>query len=366
MKNAFCERNLRPIFALLVVLVVATIVWAIVAGKRKSDRAGAEGDAGPGADAVSPNRTAKRMTGAGGRMSGAKSTVDIVSMATPNRGINLIAQRGMRSFPVGFGTPGGPAHMQLLAANPSGTAWLDRRSALTMRGPHAFNTISSLILPSVVGIHAAPRYARSHLDGPGHSLIQEGVRGRPDVNGNSRAYESVGAGFIIDSRGYILTNYHVISQAAGLLVSVFGRIKRDFPATVIAVDIAADLALIRISGARAYPEARLGDSHSAQVGDWVLGFGSPFGLDQTVTQGIISSKRESFVVEGVSYGDMLQTDVSINLGSSGGPLVNLKAEVVGINTAIYGPGGVFSGTGFAIPVDRAKAFLARCSQAFNR
>ena len=128
----------------------------------------------------------------------------------------------------------------------------------------------------------------------------------------------------------------------------------------------ADGALICLSGGWACPVARLGDSHSAQVGDWVLAFGSPFGLHQTVTQGIISSKRESLVVKGVSYGDMLQTDVPMNLGSSGGPLVNLKAEVVGINTAIYGPGGVFSGTGFAIPVDRAKAFLARCSQAFNR
>jgi serine protease Do len=149
-------------------------------------------------------------------------------------------------------------------------------------------------------------------------------------------------------------------------VSVFGRIKKDFPAAVIAVDAAADLALIRMSGARAYPEVRLGDSHSVQVGDWVLAFGSPFGLDQTVTQGIISSKRESLVVGGMSYGDMLQTDVPINLGSSGGPLVNLNAEVVGINTAIYGPGRVFSGTSFAVPVDRAKAFIARYSQAFNR
>jgi len=292
-------------------------------------------------------------------MNGAKPTVDAMSMATPNGGINLIAQPGMRSPAVGFGAPGGPARMQLLAAGP--------RPALGMRGRHAFNTVSSLILPSVVGIHAA----RDQLAGPalgagGGLRFADQFDAVPGESVRNRAYESVGSGFIIDSRGHILTNYHVISQAADLLVSVFGRIKRDFPAAVIAVDPAADLALIGISGGRACPEARLGDSHSAQVGDWVLAFGSPFGLDQTVTQGIISSKRESLVVGGISCGDMLQTDVPINLGSSGGPLVNLKAEVVGINTAIYGPGGVFSGTGFAIPVDRAKAFLARCSHVLNR
>jgi len=98
------------------------------------------------------------------------------------------------------------------------------------------------------------------------------------------------------------------------------------------------------------------------VGDCVLAFGSPFGLDQTVTQGIISSKRKALVVEGITYGDMLQTDAPINRGSSGGPLVNMSGEVIGMNTAIYGPGGVFSGTGFAIPINRAKIFLASAKE----
>lgn len=190
--------------------------------------------------------------------------------------------------------------------------------------------------------------------------------GVPEKFVRNKAYENVGSGVVVDSRGFVLTNYHVVSQATDLLVSVSGRVNRDLPATVVAVDPAADLALVRISGAPALPEARLGDSHSAQVGDWVLAFGSPFGLEQTVTQGIISNRRESLVVQGVSYGEMLQTDAPINRGSSGGPLVNLNADVVGINTAIYGPNGVFSGTGFAIPVDRAKAFLAQNSKVFNR
>jgi serine protease Do len=182
----------------------------------------------------------------------------------------------------------------------------------------------------------------------------------------NKAYETVGSGVIIDSRGFILTNYHVISLATDLVVSVSGRLKGDFPAGIVAADPATDLALIRVSGAPALPEARLGDSHSARVGDWVLAFGSPFGLEQTVTQGIISNRRKSLVIDGISYGEMLQTDAPINRGSSGGPLVNVSAEVIGINTAIYGPNGVFSGTGFAIPVDRAKAFLARNSNVLNR
>ncbi len=247
--------------------------------------------------------------------------------------------------------------MQLLRAGPP--------SALG--GRHGFNTVSSLILPSVVGIHATRNQLAGRPLGPGRGArFADPFDGVPEKFVRNRAYESVGSGFIIDSRGYVLTNHHVISQATDLLVSVFGKVKTDFPATVIAVDRTADLALIRIPGAGALPEARLGDSHVVRAGDWVLAFGSPFGLEQTVTEGIISNRRKSLIVQGVSYGDMLQTDAPINRGSSGGPLCNLAAEVIGINTAIYGPGAVFSGTGFAVPVDRAKAFLARSSQAFNR
>lgn len=118
-------------------------------------------------------------------------------------------------------------------------------------------------------------------------------------------------------------------------------------------------------GAPPLPEATLANSDSVRVGDWVLAFGSPFGLDQTVTQGIISSRRHSLVVEGEIYGDMLQTDAPINRGSSGGPLVGMNGEIIGINTAIYGPGGVFSGAGFAIPINRAKVFLAQTKDVFG-
>jgi serine protease Do len=325
LKTAFCERNLRPIFALLVLLTAGTVAWAVVTrgrnGARRAER---------GAVAASPTVTVKQAPG----------TVDAMSMATPNGGIKLIRRRGAPPQALGLGDPAGPASMRLAVASP--------------RALNAFNTVSALVLPSVVGIHAA----RSRFTGPLNT-----TPGGPAANG---AYDSVGSGFIIDSRGFTLTNLHVVSQAAGILVSVPGKLGRDLPASVVATDPVADLALIRISGAPPLPEVRLGDSAFVQAGDWVLAFGSPFGLEQTVTEGIISSRRKSLVVQGISYGDMLQTDAPINRGSSGGPLVNMKAEVIGINTAVYGPTGAFSGTGFAIPVDRAKAFLARCSRIMNR
>ena len=332
--GAFCQRNLKPIFALLVLLVASTIVWAVVA---KEQRGIAHGGGGfsPGGLAPAP---------------GANPTLDAVTSATPGGGIHFLAQPGM--FPPSAGV-GATARMQPAAANP--------------RSLHAFNTVSSLILPTVVHIHATRSQTGAAAGGAGAGVrFAEPFDGIPEKFVRNKAYETVGSGVIVDHRGFILTNYHVISQATDLLVSVAGGIQRDFFAAIVALDPAADLALIKALGAPALPEARLGDSHVVQVGDWVLAFGSPFGLEQTVTQGIISNRRKSLAVAGVSYGEMLQTDAPINRGSSGGPLVDLNAEVVGINTAIYGPNGVFSGTGFAIPIDRAKAFLAQNSNVFNR
>ena len=343
-RRAFCERDLKPVFALLVVLITVTVVWAFVSkGRAGVKRAAAE-------TVVAAHQRGQRAVGVGQPSPAGTIAVDAVTLATPGGGIHIIADTDP---PPGAVTPGTPPRMQLAATSP--------------QSRHAFNTVSTLTLPCVVHIHAI----RTQIaNGP--SVAAGGVRfadpfdGVPEKFVRNKAYENVGSGVIVDSRGFALTNEHVVRQAAELLVTVSGRINRDFPATIVAVDRGADLALIKINGAPALPEARLGDSHGAQVGDWVLAFGSPFGLEQTVTQGIISNRRQGLVVQGVSYGEMLQTDAPINRGSSGGPLVNLNAEVVGINSAIYGPNGVFSGTGFAIPVDRAKGFLAQYSKVFNR
>ncbi len=346
--RGFCERNLKPVYALLGLLIVATIAWAVVSGEHKG-----RGPFAGRALAASGNGVPEPALGAGRLPNAARPTVDAVTMATPNGGYHFIAQSGVTMTPAGF--------------NPRGTA---ARMPPPVGGPqshHVFNTVSSLLLPTVVNIHATRnQLADRRLGAGGGARFVDPFDGVPEKLAGNKAYETVGSGVIIDSHGFILTNYHVISQATDLLISISGTLQGDYPASIVATDPAADLALIKVSRAPALPEARLGDSHSARVGDWVLAFGSPFGLEQTVTQGIISNRRKSLVVDRVSYGEMLQTDAPINRGSSGGPLVNLSAEVIGINTAIYGPNGVFSGTGFAIPVDRAKGFLARNSVALNR
>jgi serine protease Do len=162
--------------------------------------------------------------------------------------------------------------------------------------------------------------------------------------------KSLGSGFIIDKEGYIITNNHVVEKAEQIKVRLSD--KKEYDAQVIGTDPKTDLALIKIKAAGSLPVVRLGDSDKLEVGEWVVAIGNPFGLEQTVTTGIISAKGR--VIGAGPYDDFLQTDASINPGNSGGPLFNLKGEVVGINTAIVAGG---QGIGFAIPVNMAKGLL---------
>jgi serine protease Do len=162
--------------------------------------------------------------------------------------------------------------------------------------------------------------------------------------------KSLGSGFIIDKEGYIITNNHVVERAEQIKVRLSDG--KEYDARVIGTDPKTDLALIKIKAAGSLPVAHLGDSDKLEVGEWVVAIGNPFGLEQTVTTGIISAKGR--VIGAGPYDDFLQTDASINPGNSGGPLFNLKGEVVGINTAIVAGG---QGIGFAIPVNMAKALL---------
>jgi len=167
-----------------------------------------------------------------------------------------------------------------------------------------------------------------------------------------------GSGVVIDSAGYILTNYHVVADAVAIEVTPFSSNPRKLSASIVRYNEREDLALIRIDPGYKLPEATLGDSSKVEVGDVVVAIGSPFGMEHTATLGIISDERRSVVIDGRLYSDMLQTDAAINTGNSGGALVNIQGEVIGINTAIYAPTGVFTGVGFAIPIERAKALLA--------
>ncbi|MEW6041844.1 MAG: trypsin-like peptidase domain-containing protein, partial [Elusimicrobiota bacterium] len=171
--------------------------------------------------------------------------------------------------------------------------------------------------------------------------------------------ESGGSGFIIDSSGYIITNEHVIKDADEINVTVNTDGKEKvYKGKVVGKDERTDIAVVKINthGIKLQP-LNLGDSDKIKVGEWVLAIGSPFGLEQTVTNGIVSAIRQSVQVEGRVYRNFIQTDAAINRGNSGGPLCNIKGEVIGINTAIFAPTGVFAGIGFAIPVNRAKEIL---------
>jgi len=162
--------------------------------------------------------------------------------------------------------------------------------------------------------------------------------------------QGLGSGFIIDPRGYIVTNRHVIAGADEIQVTLEG--KKKFKATVVGADPKTDVAVIKIDG-RNLPSVKLGDSKTLEVGDWVLAVGNPFGLTQTVTAGIVSAKGRSDM--GIlDFEDFIQTDAAINQGNSGGPLVNIEGEVIGLNTAIYSKSGGSVGIGFAIPANVIK------------
>jgi serine protease Do len=163
---------------------------------------------------------------------------------------------------------------------------------------------------------------------------------------------SLGSGFIIDQEGFIVTNNHVVEGADQIKVRLANE--EEYEATVVGRDPKTDLALIKIEGAKDLVPLPVGDSDAQEVGTWVVAIGSPFGLEQTVTAGIVSAKGR--IIGSGPYDDFVQTDASINPGNSGGPLINMNGEVIGINTAIVASG---QGIGFAIPINMAKDIIAQ-------
>jgi serine protease Do len=166
-----------------------------------------------------------------------------------------------------------------------------------------------------------------------------------------RPTRGVGSGFIIDSKGYIVTNQHVIDGATRITVGLLSG--ERYRATIVGVDSETDLAVLKIDAGHELPVMKLGDSNAVQVGDWVLAIGSPFGLEQTVTAGIISKKErdsQSFT----NFQRFLQTDAAINRGNSGGPLVNMRGEAIGVNSQIATLTGDYNGIGFALPANETR------------
>jgi len=209
----------------------------------------------------------------------------------------------------------------------------DNRIVISSTGPVAdnlsasFANAASIVEPAVV-----------HID------VQED-------KGRLAGREAKGSGVIVTASGYILTNMHVVEGSTKMSVRLFDH--REFDAELIGTDRDTDLAVLRITSDKPLPFARFGDSNRLRVGDWVLAIGSPFGLEQTVTAGIISAKGRETDGGSSAFQQFLQTDAAINPGNSGGPLVNLAGEVVGINTQIATRTGAFSGIGFALPSSTA-------------
>ncbi|MDI6704343.1 MAG: Do family serine endopeptidase [bacterium] len=167
---------------------------------------------------------------------------------------------------------------------------------------------------------------------------------------------SLGSGVIIKKEGYILTNCHVIKDATDIKVTLTD--KREFKGKVVGLDKKTDLAVIKVDAKGDLPVVKLGDSERLRIGEWVIAIGNPFGLEHTVTVGVVSAKGRDLEIQGQIYEGLLQTDASINPGNSGGPLVDIHGRVVGINTAIVSPTGIGSvGIGFAIPINKAKEII---------
>ncbi|KQP35938.1 DegQ family serine endoprotease [Pseudorhodoferax sp. Leaf274] len=233
--------------------------------------------------------------------------------------------------------------------------------AQQMRALPDFTDLVDQVGPSVVNIRTVERAAAR--PGPGGSeeemleffrrfgiplpnVPRQGPRPQQPEGGGETQPRGVGSGFILTSDGLIMTNHHVVDGAEEVLVTLTD--KREFKAKLIGSDKRTDVAVVKID-ATGLPAVKLGDVSRLRVGEWVMAIGSPFGLENSVTAGIVSAKQR----DTGDYLPFIQTDVAINPGNSGGPLINMRGEVVGINSQIYSRSGGFMGISFAIPIDEA-------------
>jgi serine protease Do len=234
-------------------------------------------------------------------------------------------------------------------------------AAAAPRGaPMSFADLTAKLQPAVVNISTTQRVQVSQGSNPfAGTPFADLFGGDSNSPGRpvTRQAQSLGSGFIISPDGYIVTNNHVVAPgrqgAVVETITVTLPDKREFKARLVGRDLASDLAVLKIDAGQNLPFVRFGDSMHARVGDWVLAIGNPFGLGGTVTSGIISALHRT-TGQGGAYDRYIQTDASINMGNSGGPMFDLNGNVIGINTAIFSPSGGNVGIGFAIPAEQAK------------
>ncbi len=324
----FCHQPLGPWIITLVVVSLLSVMWVIF--RREDIFKPVE---------INPPELPKKILSTVGEPSFPKG----VTQAAAN---TAVVDQNYKAAAITKATPNGG--MQLVANQVNGGGF-----------QNSLKDAVNAIIPTVCDIHAR-RIGRAT---PRTAQNAQNLKFVPPFDGvidkfvANKGYEKIGSGVFVDDRGYVLTNYHVTMDATDVIVTVFDNPAKDYHADIVAQDPNLDLAILKLRADGPFPEAKVGDSSWTQVGDYVVAVGSPFGIEQTVTSGIISGIRKSLVIEGVRYQNLFQTDAPINRGSSGGPLVNLQGELIGINSAIYAPTGVFSGTGFAIPINDCKDFL---------
>ena len=249
----------------------------------------------------------------------------------------------------------------LVVSEPGLSPLVYAKSTGTFNAPESFSRLAKMASPAVVNIRIE-KTIKSRV--PGSRQFRQDPWGRESpfkdfferFFGEEAPREfrqpSVGSGFIIDKSGLVVTNNHVIENADKIRVKLDDD--NEFDAEVVGRDPNTDIALLKVQSDRDLPYIKLGNSNELEIGQWVVAIGSPFGLERTVTAGIVSAKGR--VIGSGPYDDFIQTDASINPGNSGGPLLNMDGEVIGINTAIIASG---SGIGFAIPISLAEGIIAQ-------
>jgi len=263
----------------------------------------------------------------------------------PKRKLLLMVVACVAAATLGFEggrfTLGSSAQAQAAPAQSSARTLPDFSALVDQYGPAVVNISTTGRQPAQAQLEQIPGE-------PGDPAYEFFRRFRIPIPHGDSIRKGVGSGFIVSADGYILTNAHVVDDAAEVTVKLTDN--REFQAKVIGADRRTDVALVKID-ARNLPTVRIGDASKSRVGEWVAAIGSPFGLENTVTAGIISAKSRALPDE--TYVPFLQTDVAINPGNSGGPLFNMAGEVIGINSQIYSRTGGYMGLSFAVPIEVA-------------
>lgn len=222
----------------------------------------------------------------------------------------------------------------------------------------SFADLAEQLLPVVINISTTPLDGDDENKDDTLGVISSNPQIQNYFTPQNPQHISLGSGFIIDESGYAVTNAHVIDKAKQIMVTLFDN--QIVEAEIVGIDKMTDLALLKLKSDKPFVAAKLGDSDKTRVGDWVLAIGNPFGLGGSVTAGIVSAKSRD--IDAGVYDNFIQTDASINQGSSGGPMFNLQGEVIGINSAIYSTNGGSMGIGFAAPINMAKFVLAELKE----